>query len=532
MTKDNAAAQSAGLTGRSFIGTVRGGVSGKTYRAFDPTTGEPIAPNFYSASTGDVNQAVGLATAARTEFAALSGKAKGAFLRQVADNLTALGDELIDRACLESGLPKPRIKSERMRTCLQLIAFAELVEEGSWVDARIDRAELDRKPFPKPDVRSMQRALGPVAIFCASNFPLAFSVAGGDTASAWAAGCPVVVNGHPAHPGTAELVGIAINGAVKSCSLPEGAFSLLFSGDYEVGQALVRHPDICAVGFTGSLRGGRALMDLAAARPSPIPVYAEMGSVNPTFILPGALAARSDEISTGLVTSFTMGTGQFCTKPGLVVLPNAPQTPAFSKKVSSLATEFAGAPLLTGGIKANYLRGVGERAEILNDPSQVIDGQGFSVGARVFETSAAAFAGNHELAEEVFGPTTLLVHTGGREELLELARGLEGQLTATIFGEPEELVEYADLIAILEQNAGRLIFNAFPTGVEVCSSMVHGGPYPATSAPGTTSVGTRAIYRFARPVCYQGFPQASLPDELKEENLLGIWRLVDGQFGR
>jgi NADP-dependent aldehyde dehydrogenase len=384
--------------------------------------------------------------------------------------------------------------------------------------------------MPKPDVRSFLLPLGPVAVFCASNFPLAFSVAGGDTASALAAGCPVVVNAHVAHPGTAELVGRALAEAVSTCELPEGVFSLLFSKDYEIGQALVRHPEIRAVGFTGSRLGGRALMDLAAARAEPIPVFAEMSSINPTFILPSVLAERPDEIAKGLHASFTMGAGQFCTKPGLVILPASSHLAEFTEKLSLLTKESAIAPLLTPRIKANYEKALDKRDHTLLLRSGENELNGLCVNATLFQTTAEAFLQTPELGDEIFGPTTLLVTFESRDQLIEIARSMEAQLTAAIFGTADDLRNFLDLISVLETKVGRLIFNAFPTGVEVGPAMVHGGLYPATSDSRSTSVGTRAISRFARLVCYQGFPQESLPDELKDANPNGIWRMVDGEF--
>ena len=520
------------LSGKSIIGRTFGVENSKTFQAVDPRSGDPVEPTFFSASLDELNTAVALASDARIAFGKLPGKSKARLLRQIATNIESLGDVLLQRASLESGLPIVRFEGERGRTCFQLRLFADLVEEGSWVDARIDLPDPDRKPLPKPDVRSMSIAVGPVAVFCASNFPLAFSVAGGDTASALAAGCPVVVNAHPAHPGTAELVGLAIAEAVETCELPEGVFSLLFSNDYEIGQALVSHPEIKAVGFTGSRLGGRALMDIAATRAEPISVFTEMSSVNPTFILPNALAQRSSEIAKGLHASFTMGAGQFCTKPGLVVLPESSDLSGFIENVSVLTKGTPTHPLLTRGIKANYEKAITEREKDLSSPSGKTDLKGFSVSATVFQTTAEALLQNTKLSDEVFGPTTLMVSSGTREQLLDIARSMEGQLTATIFGTADDLEEFSDLISLLELKVGRLVFNAFPTGVEVCHAMVHGGPYPATSDGRTTSVGTRAINRFTRLICYQGFPQPALPEELKNENSLGIWRLVDGKSSK
>ncbi len=516
------------LTGKSIIGFKRGSQTDVTFTAFDPKTGDAVAPEFYSATNDELNKAAELANDARLIYGKLSGAKKAEFLRYIAENIEALGDELIERASLETGLPNARFVGERGRTCMQLRMFADLVEEGSWVDARIDTPNAERQPMPKPDVRSMLRPLGPVAVFCASNFPLAYSVAGGDTASALAAGCPVIVNAHFAHPGTAELVGTAISKAVKDCDLPEGVFSLIFSKGYEIGQNLVKHPNIKAVGFTGSRTGGRALMDIAAARPEPIPVYAEMSSVNPVFILPSAMRERSDSIAADLHASVTLGGGQFCTKPGIVVLPETPETKEFTEKFGGLISKTPPHSLLTNGIRDNYEKLSGRRdSEKISAENEI---HGFDVNPSKFETDSETFLNNSEFSEEIFGPTTLFVRSNEREQLLSIAREMEGQLTATIHGNAEDLSEYADLIAVLETKVGRLIFNGYPTGVEVGDAMVHGGPYPATSDSRTSAVGTRAIRRFCRFVCYQNFPDEALPDELKHENPLGIRQMIDGVF--
>lgn len=516
------------LTGRSIIGFERGSETADVFTAFDPTTGNAIEPKFYSATIGELDRSAALADEARRVYGNLPGSERAKFLRKIADNIEALGDTLIDRASLETALPNARFEGERARTCGQLRMFADLLDEGSWVDARIDHAIPDRQPVPKPDVRSMLKPIGTVAVFCASNFPLAYSVAGGDSASAFAAGCPVIVNGHTAHAGTAELVGTAVSNAVRECGLPEGTFSLLFSSGYEVGQALVKHCAIKAVGFTGSRRGGRALMDIAAARPEPIPVYAEMSSVNPTFILPSAVKERGDAIVAGLHASVTGGAGQFCTKPGLVFVPN--DADVFVSKMRGLMTATEPSPLLTGGIRDSYNKGSRHREHEVevaaaNSRSNL---EGFAVNPSIFETSAISYLEMPDLNEEIFGPTTLLIRASDHEELLRIARSLEGQLTASVHGTESDLREYADLISILETKVGRVIFNGFSTGVEVCPSMVHGGPYPATSDGRSTAVGTRAIERFSRLVCYQNFPDSALPQELKESNPLGIVRMIDG----
>lgn len=522
------------LYGTSFIGSTRGAKTDETFNAFDPTTGNAVEPAFHSASIEELEKAANLADAARIPYGNLPGKTRANFLRSVADNIEALGDTLIERATLETSLPNARFVGERARTCGQLRMFADLLEEGSWVEARIDHAIPDRQPIPKPDVRSMYRPLGPVAVFCASNFPLAYSVAGGDTASALAAGCPVIVIAHTAHPGTAEFVASAIAKAVKDHEMPEGTFSLLFSKGYEIGQALVKHPAIRAVGFTGSRRGGRALMDLAAARPEPIPVYTEMSSVNPTFFLPSAIEKRSEALASDLHASVTGGVGQFCTKPGLVFLPQTAETSAFISNFRYQIANTKPAPLLTGGIQKAYKDASETRKSEVDGFTETTSTElkGFDVNPSVFEVSAADFLSKPDLGDEIFGPTTLIVNADSKEEMLQIAGDLEGQLAASVHGDEADLAEYADLIAILETKVGRLIFNGFSTGVEVCPSMVHGGPYPATSDSRSTAVRSRAITRFARLVCFQNFPDSALPEELKDSNPLAIWRMTDGEMGR
>ncbi|NNE98451.1 MAG: aldehyde dehydrogenase (NADP(+)) [Pyrinomonadaceae bacterium] len=517
------------LIGKSFIGFSRGSETEKTFTAFNPETGEAVEPSFYSATIEELNSAVELAQRSRIAYGRVSGKEKAKFLRQIADNIEALGDDLIQRATLETGLPNARFEGERGRTCWQFRMFADLVEKGHWVDARIDHAEPERKPLPKPDTRSMFRPVGPIAVFCASNFPLAYSVGGGDTASAFAAGCPVIVNAHNAHPGTAELVGHAISQAVRSCGLPEGVFSLLFSSNYEIGQNLVKHPAIKAVGFTGSQKGGRALMDIAAARDEPIPVYAEMSSINPTFILPSALEKDYVSVAKGLYSSVTLGAGQFCTKPGIVVLPDSEHLQKFAEFMKELMQESDASQLLTSGIRDAYEMGVENRGENTASASSEKETEGFGVNPSLFQTNASYFLQDETMSEEIFGPTTVLIKSDTAAELLEIATNMEGQLTASVFCSEEDLYEYGFLIDVLETKVGRLIYNGFSTGVEVNDSIVHGGVYPATSDSRTSSVGTRAIERFSRLVCYQNFPQESLPDELKDGNPLGLRRVVDGE---
>ena len=523
------------LSGRSILGAGSASAQGKAFRAVNPATGQEIEPVFYSATAAEIEQAAHLAEQAFDDWSRASGKTKGALLRKIAEKIESLGDTLVNRATQETALPLVRIKSETARTCAQLRMFAQFVEEGSWLAARIDTADPARTPVPKPDIRSLWRPLGPVAVFCASNFPIAFSVAGGDTASALAAGNPVVVKAHGAHPGTAEMVGLAIRDAVRECQAPSGLFSLLFDAGIEVGLSLVRNPAIKAVGFTGSTAGGRALMDVAAARSEPIPVFAEMGSINPVFVLPGAMAERAAEIAKGLHASVTLGAGQFCTKPGIIV--TAAPAPDFAGHLRDLMSAPADFTLLTSRIHDAYLsntksRSSGKGIGRTSSPAVRAASAGFQVSPVLFETSASSFTQESNLHGEIFGPSAMLVASSSRDELLDVARSLEGHLTATIHGTEKDLRDYADLVAILESKVGRLIFNGYPTGVEVCHAMVHGGPYPATSDGRSTSVGTQAIYRFARPVCFQNFPNASLPDELKNENPLGIWRMIDGEQTR
>ena len=523
------------LAGTAFLGRSRGRTGGATFRAANPATGESLGPAFHTSHPEEVDRAASLAAAAAPALGALSGSAKAAFLRDLASRIEAAASNLAARAQLETALPEARCLGEIGRTVGQLRLFADLVAEGHWVDARIERANPDRKPLPKPDHRSMARALGPVAVFCASNFPFAYSVAGGDTASALAAGCPVVVVAHPAHPGVAELVGGLVAAAVAAAGLPEGTFSMLVGDGRVVGQRLVRHPALRAVGFTGSRPGGRALMDLAAARPEPIPVYAEMSSVNPVVLLEGALAARGEALVTGMLASCTLGVGQFCTQPGVLLLARSPAAEAF---VARLAEAFAAAPegvMLHAGIARAYREGVETR---LARPGVRSLARGASgslpnrASAALLACEAATFLADPSLRGEVFGPCSLVVWCEGLEGIRDALAGMEGSLTATLHGTDGELAANPDLVDQLARLAGRVIVNGFPTGVEVSSAIVHGGPYPSLSDGRSTSVGANAIHRFTRLVCYQGFPDAALPAELRDANPLGIRRLVNGKLER
>jgi 2,5-dioxopentanoate dehydrogenase len=522
------------LNGCSLIGSKRGATGGPLFHGFNPTTGEALEPAFHTASVQDVDQAAKLAVTAFSTYGNLSGADKGKFLRSIAAGIEERGTEIVTRAGLETGLPEARLRGELARTTNQLRLFAGVVEEGSWVAARIDPAEPERKPLPRADIRSMLKPLGPVAVFGASNFPLAFSVAGGDTASALAAGNPVMVKAHPAHPGTGELVGQVIRESVEACGLPEGVFSLLFDAQIEVGTQVVVHPFVKAVGFTGSPVAGKALMKLAASRPVPIPCYAEMGSVNPLFILPGAMHTRSTAIATGLQNSFTLGSGQFCTKPGLVFIPQGAESDSFVESLKTGVAAMAPQTMLARNIGEKYAAAVLKRGEENGvHPAAKSTAEGDLATRQpgtLFASDVPSLLNDPTLAEEIFGPTTLLVAYNGREEMLAAAEALEGHLTATIHGTEQDLAAHRDLINILESKVGRLLFNGFPTGVEVCHAMVHGGPYPATSDGRSTSVGTQAILRFARPICYQDFPSSVLPPELQNGNPLGITRMINGQL--
>lgn len=521
------------LSGKNIIGNSLSGEGKITFKAEDPSNGQKLEPAFHEAAEKEIWLAIEKAAAAFDIFRKKSGRDRAAFLEAITEEITALGDDLITRCMRETGLPEARLKGERGRTLTQLNMFAAYLREGSWVEARIDLADPGRTP-PKPDIRSMQTALGPVGVFGASNFPLAFSVAGGDTTSALAAGCPVVFKAHPAHPGTCEMVGTAIMRAAQKSGMPEGTFSMVHGKSTVVGLALVRHPLIKAVGFTGSYRGGKALFDVANSRPVPIPVYAEMGSTNPVFILPEAMRNRKQNIARDLAASVTLGVGQFCTNPGLVFY-HPDDDKSFTTQLSRCLEEIKPGVMLTSYIQEAYDAGVKKLASA-NGVNTLfkgtITGEGCYAPSYLFEATADTFLTDHSLEEEVFGPSTLAVPVDDKTKLLRIAKQLGGHLTATIHATENDLVEYAELVSILEQKAGRLIINGYPTGVEVTHAMVHGGPYPATTDSRSTSVGTDAIKRFARPVCYQNFPQSLLPEELRDGNPLGILRMVNGKWGR
>ncbi|OSZ77000.1 aldehyde dehydrogenase (NADP(+)) [Chitinophagaceae bacterium IBVUCB2] len=516
---------------QQIIGFDNSGGGSETFCSYNPANQSNNAYQFYKATADEVNHAVLKAAAAFQVYRKKSGVDKAKFLTSIADELLNTGDELVTVCSNETGLPAARIEGERVRTANQLKMFATLLTEGSWVDARIDTAIPDRTPIPKPDLRFIHIPLGPVVVFGASNFPLAFSVAGGDTVSALAAGCPVIVKAHPAHPATSAFIGKIIQKAAQITDMPDGVFSLLFDNGIDVGLQLVKHPLIKAVGFTGSFKAGKAIYDAAVSRPEPIPVYAEMGSTNPVFILPQAMKERGREIATAYSAAVTLGVGQFCTNPGMLIYQNTEQD--FNESLKAAFEKTSGGVMLTPTILNAYKTGV--QQHLATEGVEQLAQSGFQPEMEASNaipvlliTNTNVFNNTPQLSEEIFGPTGIVISTSTKKEMLSIAENLSGHLTATVHGADEELMEYKELLDILEQRAGRVIINGFPTGVEVCNSMVHGGPYPSTTDSKTTSVGTAAIFRFTRPVCYQNVPQLLLPVALKNKNELNISRLING----
>jgi len=522
------------IDGVNFIGQTASKKSNETFQAFDPSANKPLPEAFHIATSAEIDRAIQKAVDAFQAYSQLSGRIKADFLEAIADEIMALGDTLIKRASAESGMPHGRFEGERGRTVNQLRMFADLLRDGSWVDARIDTAQPDREPLPKADIRNMLVPLGPVAVFGASNFPLAFSTAGGDTASALAAGCPVVVKAHESHPGTNELVSRAILKAADSIDeIPDGVFSSL-NGKSEVGQMLVMHPSIKAIGFTGSLKAGKAIFKAAANREEPIPVYAEMGSVNPVFLLENKLKSSAEELAEQYSQSVTLGKGQFCTKPGLLIAKKGDGLNSFATALAKHLKEFQPGCMLNEGVASNYGKNrynllSEDGVETLLSPGKETD---LNKSAVLASVDATIFLENETLREEVFGPFALIVQCDDDAQVQKVASDIAGQLTITFMGNDDDLISNKSLIQQCRQKAGRLIFNGVPTGVEVCHSMHHGGPYPATTDSKFTSVGTGAIKRFARPVAYQNFLTELLPDELKPDNPLNILRLVDGEYKR
>jgi len=506
----------------------------KTFRAIDPSSNKELSGDFQVAAGFDVDAALILAERAFAVYRNINKKTKATFLRNIAEEINNIGDELIERAMAESGLPQARLQGERGRTMGQLNMFADLVEEGSWVEAVIDNALPDRQPAPRADIRKMLIPMGPAVVFGASNFPLAFSVAGGDTASALAAGCPVIVKAHPAHPGTSALVAEAIMKAAKRNNLPEGVFSMLFDDGYSVGEALVKHPKTKIVTFTGSFKGGTALMKLAQQREIPIPVFAEMGSINPTILLPEALENRYQQIAEQYAASITLGAGQFCTNPGLLIGLKSASLDNFKSALGEAISKINSATMLTPGICKNYSN---LSEDVLGVQGVKLVGKGNISADKVnqaqpvlAEVSASSFLVNPKLSEEIFGPYSLVVEADYEVQLNQVIAALHGQLTATIVADDGDLKKYGSLLQDITNISGRVILNNVPTGVEVVQSMQHGGPFPATSDGRFTSVGTGAIKRFVRPVAFQNWGNDMLPDELKDGNPLEIWRLMDNKW--
>lgn len=522
------------ITGKNYIGNSLSNLGNKTFLTFNPKLSVENEWIFYEASDIEVDSAINLAMKAFEVFKSIPREEKAFFLNQVANEIEALGDELIQTYCKETGLPEGRAKGERGRTIGQLRSFAVLIKEGSWVEATIDTALPNRTPIPKPDLRKMMVPLGPVAVFGASNFPLAYSTAGGDTASALASGCPVIVKSHPMHAGTGELVASAIVNAAVKTNMPNGVFSNLNSSSIEVGEKLVQHPNIKAIGFTGSIKGGRALFNMAAQRETPIPVFAEMGSVNPVVFLPKALELKALHWAKTYAESITLGAGQFCTNPGLLFAVKSESLAIFIKELGQKILKIEPSCMLNPVIKDNYI----------NNKSFVQKQKGVYVVAfekdrkdnfanqAVVTVSGAEFITNKSLHREVFGPFSMIVECENIEELERAVTSLEGQLTGTIISENNEIASYSNTVSLLQEKVGRLIFNSVPTGVEVCPAMQHGGPYPASTDSRFGAVGINAINRWIRPISYQNWPNDLLPPELIDENPLKINRIVNGTFSK
>jgi 2,5-dioxopentanoate dehydrogenase len=522
------------IQGKNYIGFSLSAANSKTFQSYVPAQNFHLPETFHPATAGEVEDAMGKAEAAFDEYAALPAGKRADFLVAITEEIMAMGDELLERAQLETGLPMGRLQGERARTINQLTQFADLIREGSWVDARVDTALPDRKPAPKPDLRKMLVPIGPIVVFGSSNFPFAYSIAGVDTAPALAAGNPVILKAHPAHPGVSDLTAQAIVKAAHRTGMPDGVFSMLYDDGYEVGTALVKHPLTKAVGFTGSFKGGMALYKMAMERDEPIPVFSEMGSVNPIVILPETMAAQTQSLAQTLAGSVTLGAGQFCTNPGLVFTVQSPALDGFEKAYIEEMKKVASATMLTEGIQSNFfklrdkaLAEAGVEVLALSDVQSEGENQSQASIARV---SGKTFVDNPTLHEEVFGPFSLLVVCENIEELQSALTHVPGQLTCSLMADENEAAQHPHLIRLLARRAGRFIMNGVPTGVEVCPSMHHGGPFPSTTDSRYTSVGRDAILRFVRPQSFQDWPDSLLPAELKDSNPLSIWRLVNSEW--
>lgn len=527
--------QTMTISGNHFIAGREINPSGHTFHAVNPATSQQLDGVFGEATSAQADEALRAADEAFDVLRSSPIEQRAAFLDAIADEILALGDALLDRAHAETALPMARLTGERGRAVNQCKMFSALIREGTWAQPSIDHALPDRQPVPKPDIRRVLVPVGPVVVFGASNFPFAIGVVGTDTVCALAAGCPVVVKGHPAHPGTCELLARAVYRALDKCGLPAGCFSMLHGKGNDIGVALVKHPITQAVGFTGSLRGGRALFDVAVSRPQPIPFYGEMGSVNPVFLLPGALKERAEKIAEAYIQSVNMGVGQFCTNPAIVLGLKSEDLQRFVDQAATLAASIPPQSMLHRGICESYEAGTAvwhtiSGLKLAGQSSNEPHPEATQAACRIFTTTLDVLEGNEELRREVFGPCSIVTECGSLESLLQFARGLEGQLTAAIHGTEQDLHDFAPLVRVLERKVGRIIFNGFGTGIEPCPSMHHGGPYPAATYSFFTSIGTGSIYRFVRPVCYQGFPDAELPESLQNRNVLGAFRLIDGKM--
>ena len=521
------------LTGNLLIGQQSVQGANGAIKAVNASTGAAVEPAFGGATLADLDRACALAWSAFDVYRETAPEARAKFLETIAQNILDIGDDLIERCMIESGLPRPRLEGERGRTVGQLRMFADVVRNGDYLGVRIDPPQPERKPLARVDLRLRHIGVGPVAVFGASNFPLAFSVAGGDTASALAAGCPVIAKAHSAHPGTAELVGRAVQKAVKDCGMPEGTFSLLYDSGRDIGQGLIKDNRVKAAGFTGSRGGGTALMKLAAERAEPIPIYAEMSSINPVLLFPAALSNRVDAIARGFVQSLVLGAGQFCTNPGLVLAVDGPDLDKFIEAASAALKETSAQTMLTPGIHKAY-EGAVEKAASHAEVQTVargLEAQGGNQGqAALFVTTADAFRKNLELQDEIFGASSLVVRCPDIAAMRELVESLEGQLTAALQIDEADYADARTFVPALERRTGRILVNGFGTGVEVGHAMVHGGPYPSTADGRSTSVGSLAINRFLRPVSYQDLPEALLPDALRTDNPLRLNRRIDGKL--
>ncbi len=521
------------LNGVSLIAGVPSSGGKRTFTSIAAATGAILPPLYYCAEPEDVDRAAAKAAEVFPVFSRLPAMRRAELLRSVAVNLSRQAAAIVERANAETALSSARLHGELSRTCNQLLIFAHLLEEGSWVQARIDTADPMRKPTPKPDIRSLLRPIGPVVILGAGNFPLAFSLAGGDTASALAAGCPVIFKAHPAHPGTSEIVAQILYQSITEVGLPPGIFSLLYDDSHSVARALIQHPAIRGVAYTGSCEGGLAVAQLAADRPEPIPVFAQMAAPNPVFILPGALQHRRMQIVEAIAQSITLSVGQYCTKPSIVFLPEGPDAETLASGLARIIAAVPAAPMTSPTVAEQYRRHVSRRLSALGvgrltgEWKDLPDAPSWVFPA-VLRTDAEHFLHQYQLHDEIFGPATLLVTYRDDPQVVQLAESIGGQLAVGIFGTPEDFSRHIDLMGILEQRAGRLVFNGTPTRVELCNAMAHGGPFPATNVDRFSAVGSTAIYRFVRPVTFQDAPQAQLPDELKDENPLGILRVLNG----